>query len=121
MSKKISELPPYISPVVPVGKIPISINGVTYGIEPSQLINPSSSGSSPTFTSEYVTYDGSTYVFTITPNKKLFAVFLSGGTKLKPTQYTYTPALSTNNFEISDTNLLAMLDQSGTEIEIILY
>lgn len=38
MSKKISELPQYIGPVQPTGFLPISINDITYKIDPSGLV-----------------------------------------------------------------------------------
>jgi hypothetical protein len=58
MSKKISELPLYVGPSQPSGLLPISINGVTYAIDPvnllvvvpdrtSELINDGATGDSP--------------------------------------------------------------------------
>lgn len=38
MSKKITELPPYVGSNNPIGDIPISINGVTYKISPYQFL-----------------------------------------------------------------------------------
>lgn len=38
MSKKITELPPYVGSNNPIGDIPISINGVTYRISPYQFL-----------------------------------------------------------------------------------
>ena len=63
-----------------------------------------------------VTYTSST-IFTIPQDKKIVSVIVGEIRNLNATKYTYNPALSTNNFEITDTAFISDIE-AGEKIEI---
>jgi hypothetical protein len=90
------------------------VRNVSTGLIEEQTIV--SGGGSVTIVKTALTYTSST-IFTIPQNKQIISVVVGEVRHLSASKYTYTPALATNNLEITDATFLAEIE-AGTTIEV---